>query len=328
MGLFLGIGIAYVVKQQFFGAGQLTPDFPMVEELSRERPLTPGRGREPEMVKTFDNRVGDGSAPTPIDIAPGSSQAADGNQPRPLSVDAPKGEGSRTALSTTKPSRPTKTALSKPGDERRVPPNRINPPRQNSGSPSVGSSSTRAGAPSNNLAMAVTENPRPTEARVDESASRPVSLSGLTYSRQLFNRCPDDCILLFRTADGTPIKTKLKKAAFHRVLSGNLSHVDMDGMETTVDGERVVLVRTIRGHAAKVDAAKLKEDKQSDASRLARTKRDGTMGDANAHLKSRTDTKAKKDKEPSPEEQEEEEEEEDVTAPSSFQDRLRRSVDK
>ncbi|MDQ3233621.1 MAG: hypothetical protein M3Q07_17525, partial [Pseudobdellovibrionaceae bacterium] len=175
-----------------------------------------------------------------------------------------------------------------------------------------------------------------------------MTLRNLTYSRPLFNRCPEDCLLLFRAADGGAVKAKLKKSSFTRVLSSNLAYADIDGYESTVDGERVIVVKSIRGmpvapppppqvakpvekvaEIPKVEKVEKKKDKivAEPSNRRKNSGEDASEeGGDSVSLRNRLEgvSKAKK-KEVNEEEQSGDGEEEE--SGSSFQNRLKRSLD-
>jgi hypothetical protein len=219
-GVLIGMGGAYVVKRVIFGGNKKPrPEIAMIEEGDRSSGRTrlkrEARIRPVETADVNDSiqyveqppMIAEPPPPPPPAAEPRSLPRADPLPPEP----APR---PRRTVSAPAPSKA---------------PIRVTPPPR----------------PAPTVAML-----EPTPEPVVEEPRQPprfVTIRNLTYSRPLFNRCPEDCLLLFRTADGGVVKAKLKKSSFMRVLSSNLAYADIDGYESVTDGERVVVVKSIRG---------------------------------------------------------------------------------
>ncbi len=222
-GVLIGMGGAYIVKKVVFGGNKKRADVAMIEEADR----LSGRGklkREARIRQVETAEVNDDRSQNVEQFpAPGSeanSLPVPVSEPRVLPKSAPAlaDSGPKHSFSNSKKSQVTAPSKA---------PIRVTP------------------APK--LAM-VSEPPLP-EPVFEEPKVAPklMTLRNLTYSRQLFSRCAEDCLLLFRAADGGAVKAKLKKSSFMRVLSNNLAYADIDGYESNVDGERVIVVKSIRG---------------------------------------------------------------------------------
>jgi hypothetical protein len=183
--------------------------------------------------------------------------------------------------------------------------------------------------------------PEPVVEEPRQVAPKFLTIRNLTYSRPLFNRCPEDCLLLFRTADGGAVKAKLKKSSFTRVLSSNLAYADIDGYESVVDGERVIVVKSIRGMPVAPPPVKAVPEKVAEAPKVEKkkaatepsTRKKPASDDAGEDsasepqsLRNRLESSSKaKKKEDTEEEQSGDGEEEE--GGTSFQNRLKRSLD-
>jgi hypothetical protein len=189
-----------------------------------------------------------------------------------------------------------------------------------------------------------TSAPEPVVEEPRQAPPKFLTLRNLTYSRPLFTRCPEDCLLLFRAADGGAVKAKLKKSSFTRVLSSNLAYADIDGYESVVDGERVIVVKSIRGMPVAppppvarpapekvAEIPKVEKKKEKVATEPSNRKKpsgddagEDSASDSNSlrnRLESSSKAKKKDDTEDEPSGDGDEEE------GSSFQNRLKRSLD-
>ncbi|MCX6128496.1 MAG: hypothetical protein NTX25_05450 [Proteobacteria bacterium] len=110
----------------------------------------------------------------------------------------------------------------------------------------VNSKSTR-----NRLAMIedpLADPARKARGNLSRTTSQPlITLRNLSYSRRSFNQCSEDCRLIFRSAEGEFVKTRLKKSAFQRVLQSKLAYADIDGYERIIQGQRMLVIKSIRG---------------------------------------------------------------------------------
>lgn len=221
-GILIGMGGAYVVKRVIFGGNKKRPDIAMIEEsdrvLGRSKLRREARIRSLETAEVNEPVQHVEQPPSVAETAP----AAPAPEPRilpnadPLPLE-PAPRYSKKSAQVAAPSRA---------------PVRVTPPSKQ--------------APN----VAKLESAPPPEPVVEESrqvAPKFLTIRNLTYSRPLFNRCPEDCLLLFRAVDGGAVKAKLKKSSVTRVLSSKLAYADIDGYESVVDGERVIVVKSIRG---------------------------------------------------------------------------------
>ncbi len=324
-GVLIGMGGAYVVKRVIFGGNKKKPDVAMIEEsdrvsgrskLKREariRPVETAEVNEPiQYVEQPPVMVAEPAPPPPPPPPapePRILPKADPLPPEP----APK-----HSKKTPQVAAPSKAPI------------RVTPPPK----------------PAPTLAMVEPTPPPPQPEPVEEPKVSPkfLTIRNLTYSRPLFNRCPEDCLLLFRAADGGAVKAKLKKSSFTRVLSSNLAYADIDGYESVVDGERVIVVKSIRGMPVApppppakpvpekvAEAPKVEKKKEKVATEPSNRKKPGSddTGEENtsepATLRSRLESSTKgKKKDDTEEEQSEDGEEQEG---SSFQNRLKRSLD-
>ena len=322
-GVLIGMGGAYVVKKLIFGGNKKRVDVAMIEEgdrvSGRSKLKREARIRQVETAEVNDDR--------PPNVEPLSVAAAEasplptpvpGTRALPRSDPSPVDSGPKHTLSSNK-----KTLVAPPSKA----PIRVTP------------------APK----LAMVNEPPPTEPVFEELKMAPklMTIRNLTYSRQLFNRCSEDCLLLFRAADGGAVKAKLKKSSFMRVLSNNLAYADIDGYESNMDGERIIVVKSIRGMpvvsppspAPKHELTKsVKEEKVAELPKVEKKKEvpardtkkkasdesDSETAE-NPSIRSRLESSSKsKKKEDSVEEQSGDGEEEEG---SSFQNRLKKSLD-
>jgi len=309
-GVLIGMGGAYVVKRVIFGGNKKKPDVALIEEGDR----VPGRSKLKREARIRPVETAEISDPIqyveqpPIVVAEPPPPPA----PEPRRADP---------LPPEPAPRPSKRQVAAPSKA----PIRVTPPPK-----TVAMLEPAPSAPE-----PVVEEPRQVPPKF-------MTLRNLTYSRPLFNRCPEDCLLLFRAADGGAVKAKLKKSSFMRVLSNNLAYADIDGYESMVDGERVLVVKSIRGMPVApppppakpvekvVEAPKVekKKDKVATEPSIRRKSSGDDSGDDNGDavsLRNRLEgaSKAKK-KDDNEDEQAGDGEEEEG---SSFQNRLKRSLD-
>jgi hypothetical protein len=311
------MGGAYVVKRVIFGGNKKRPDVAMIEEserapgrskLKREariRPVETAEVSEPIQYVEQPPLMAEPTPPPPPVPTPESRPLPRSNPPEPVA----------------RPSKRTQVAAPSKAPIRVAP-----PPR-----------------PAPTLAM-VEPTPPPPEPVEEPRQVAPkfLTLRNLTYSRPLFNRCPEDCLLLFRAADGGAVKAKLKKSSFTRVLSSQLAYADIDGYESVIDGERIIVVKSIRGMPVappppppkpvpeRVAETPKVEKKKVASEPSSRKKPSGDdAGEDNASeptsLRNRLENSSKaKKKEDVEEEQSGDGDEEEG---SSFQNRLKRSLD-
>ncbi len=339
-GVLIGMGGAYVVKRVIFGGNKKRPDIAMIEESDR----VPGRSKLKREARI-----------RPVETA----EIGDDKSQRITRVDEP------VAIAATEPVAPPPAP---PVAETRVAPkpDPLPPEPKHSGSSSSSKKSSashvpapskapiRVTPPPKTTSIAMLSEPPPQEPVIEEpkqAAPKFITIRNLTYSRQLFSRCAEDCLLLFRAADGGAVKAKLKKSSFARVLSNNLAYADIDGYESLADGERVIVVKSIRGmpvtppppSVAKHELTKpVKEEKLVETPRVEKSKRDkstdgsgrkrgGEEGDGESpsdgvSMKNRLEgvSKAKKKDDNIEEQSGDGEEEEGGT---TFQNRLKKSLD-
>ncbi len=309
-GVLIGMGGAYVVKRVIFGGNKKPrPEVAMIEESDRGsgrvRLKREARVRPVETAEINDSiqyveqpPMAEPTPPPPPAPEPRSLPRADPLPPEP----APRPRRSVAA--------PSKAPI------------RVSPPPR----------------PAPTVAM-LEPTPEPEEPR---QPPKFLTIRNLTYSRPLFNRCPEDCLLLFRAADGGFVKAKLKKSSFMRVLSSNLAYADIDGYESIVDGERVIVVKSIRGMpvapppppvktvervAETPKVEKKKERAPTEPSNRRKSSGEDTSDESNsdtASLRNRLEGVSKAKKKDDIEEESGDGEEEEGT---SFQNRLKRSLD-
>jgi hypothetical protein len=319
-GVLIGMGGAYVVKRVIFGGNKKRPDVAMIEEGDR----VPGRSklkREARIRPVETAEVND-----PIQYVEQPPLMAEPTPPpAPIPTPEPRALPKSEPLPREPVARPRRTQVAAPSKA----PIRVSPPPR----------------PAPTLAMVEPTPPQPEPVEEPRQvAPRFLTLRNLTYSRPLFNRCPEDCLLLFRAADGGAIKAKLKKSSFTRVLSSQLAYADIDGYESVIDGERVIVVKSIRGMpvappppparpvAEKVaETPKVEKRKEKAATEPSNRKKPGSddAGEDNASdstsLRNRLENSSRsKKKEDVEEEQSDDGDEEEG---SSFQNRLKRSLD-
>lgn len=322
-GVLIGMGGAYVVKRVIFGGNKKRPDVAMIEESDR----VPGRSKLKREARIRPVETAEVNEPIqyveqpPIvaETAPPPPPAAPAPEPRslPKADPLPPEPAPRASKKAAQVAAPSKAPI------------RVTPPPK----------------PAPTLAMLEpAPPPEPVMEEPKQVAPKFLTIRNLTYSRPLFNRCPEDCLLLFRAADGGAVKAKLKKSSFSRVLSSNLAYADIDGYESVVDGERVIVVKSIRGMPVaqppapvkaapeKVAEAPKVEKKKEKAATEPSTRKKPASDDAGEDsasepqsLRNRLESTSKaKKKEDSEEEQSGDGEEEEG---SSFQNRLKRSLD-
>lgn len=323
-GVLIGMGGAYVVKRVIFGGNKKRADVAMIEESDR----VPGRSKLKREARIRPVETAEVNEPIqyveqpPIvaETAPPPPPAAPAPEPRslPKADPLPPEPAPRHSKKTAQVAAPSKAPI------------RVTPPPK----------------PAPTLAMLEpAPPPEPVAEEPRQVAPKFLTIRNLTYSRPLFSRCPEDCLLLFRAADGGAVKAKLKKSSFTRVLSSNLAYADIDGYESVVDGERVIVVKSIRGMPVapppapvkavpeKVAEAPKVEKKKEKAATEPSTRRKPAGDDAGEEstsepqsLRNRLESTSKaKKKEDSEEEQSGDGEEEE--SGTSFQNRLKRTLD-
>lgn len=321
-GVLIGMGGAYVVKRVIFGGKQKKSEVAMIEESDR----VPGRSKLKREARVRPVETADVSEPIQYVEQPPMA-APEPTPPAPIPTPEPRSLPRADPL----PPEPRHTVSASKKVAHVAAPSKA-PIRV-----------TPAPKPAPTLAM-LEPAPSPQEP-VEEKLVPPkfMTLRNLTYSRQLFSRCAEDCLLLFRAADGGAVKAKLKKSSFMRVLSNNLAYADIDGYESTIDGERVIVVKSIRGmpvatppppapkhEVAKpvekvAETPKVEKKKDKTAAEPSNRRKNGedTVEEGGDSLRNRLEGSKSKKKEDSNEESGDGEEEEG----STFQNRLKKSLD-
>jgi hypothetical protein len=314
-GVLIGMGGAYVVKRVIFGGNKKRPDVAMIEESER----APGRSKLRREARIRPVETAELNEPIqyveqpPVMVAEPAPPPAPEPRSFPKADPLPPEPAPKYSKRTAQVAAPSKAPI------------RVTPPPRTAAT----------------LAM-LDPTPSPSEPAVEEPrqvAPKFLTIRNLTYSRPLFNRCPEDCLLLFRAADGGAVKAKLKKSSFARVLSSNLAYADIDGYESVIDGDRVIVVKSIRGMPVAPPPAKPAPEKVTETPKVEKRKvaaepsnRRRPSGDdaseentSDTSLRNRLESSSKaKKKEDTEEEQSGDGDEEEG---SSFQNRLKRSLD-
>ncbi len=310
LGVSMGIGLAYMTKKYFLKELGKTPSVTYVEERKPRMSLQdPNIRRSVTLTTTLE------TASTPA--APVRPLVFTEETPK-LDVE-PKTVRAPLALFRT-PSRESSRSIAVNGITNS---SRLAAKRPYVEEPSIDSPGMRI----------ATQAPAMRESRSTASELRNVNLKSMSFSKSSFQRCQEDCYLNFRNARGEVVRTKLKKSVFAKLLNNYQGSVDIDGIESKTNGQRLVTIRSLKP---------LSPDENSEdiakASRKAKSEKpvETTVEpEANeeiaaapepnhfrAKLEANPASKRKQEETPT-----EEVEEEDTSSAQSFQARLKRSVE-
>ncbi len=316
LGVSMGIGLAYMAKKHLLKDLNKGPSITYVEER-RPRPSSSELAREKMAVLTTTET-------SPILGAPPAS-ASPGVRPLQITEDNSRSDADKTARAPLAllraPARDTIRSL-RP----------VTPPL----SPKLTSASPKrtAGEESGDLgSMRLSALPSPREAK-SPAEIRGVSFKNMSFQKQNFSQCAEECLMNFRSPKGDVVQAKLKKSVFAKLLNSYHGTLDIEGIETKYNGQRIVTVRSLKplvNEELAEDSNKGARRSRGEKAILPESVVDMRSGDElpvsePVNLRAKLETAPSKRK-AEPENTVEEGEEEETSGPQSFQARLKRSVE-